>query len=664
METQDIFSDLLTLLGESRVHVDLDAITLDDQPFSVHGIDSMAMLNLVGAVETKFDITIDDSDAMIAFSFERLTRLIQEKASTQRPSEQPVAQGYLARVEESARAAGARATLRVLDRAGSYELTYEEFLRTAAWLGERLPAATPGRPQTVVIAGTDPLPILLAFFAALGRQARPLILPTPKSLGGMADYAARVDRLASAFGGDCVLALQDGTVPDPSILPQLPILRLFSDPASFGKVDQLPPAAARTAAPDDIAFLQMSSASTGDGKLIAISNRNVCTNLSEMHVGLGLNGPDERTFSWLPLYHDMGLLGGALYPLLMGFSTVIMKPTDFIRNPARWIRGVSEYRCSFTGAPNFALDYAALAIQDADLEGVDLSCLRRVGVAAEPINRGAVQKFVNRFAAYGFRPDSLVPGLGLAESTLATTTRPGKDPRFVIVESGGAVVGQPVAIVGEGFIRHPEEAPTGDDSRGVSIFSLGTPMAGLTVGLADDEGQPIRQEGVLGEITVSGSSICAGYYDAPAERAVPIDNGLLLTGDLGFFHREELFVMERRKNVIIRRGANFLASLLEQRVATILGISPFATLVLEADLHLPDSDIQVLIEQAQDLPEPTPAQRQELRALELPIDVVIFARGFAIPRTTSGKKRYHVARQDLAAGELDVVRSFDLRGSA
>jgi acyl-CoA synthetase (AMP-forming)/AMP-acid ligase II/acyl carrier protein len=661
MTRVDVFRDLVAILESCAPDVDTRAVELDDTPFADHGIDSMTLLRLVGDVEKKFSITIGDADALIAFSFLRLVELIETKRQEGMPPEQHE-ENFLATVERRAAAAGPAATLRFVARGqDDVVLTSERFLRIAAGLSRHLPANGSG-PQTVLVAATEPLTVLAAFVAALGRGAQPLVLPTPKSMGGMPAYLDRIHRLVGRFAGGVTVALEPGLVADRAALPDVPVLELPADVAAYPDAAELPPASERTARGDDIAFLQMTSASTGDAKLVAISHRNVCANLTALQASLRMTEGDDRTFSWLPLYHDMGLVGGALFPLYQGISTVIMKPTDFVRDPARWLRGVSEYRCTFTGAPSFGLDYAASVISDDDLEGVDLSHVRRVGVAAEPIHRDALQKFVDRFAPYGFRADSVVPGLGLAESTLATTTSVDKAPRYLVVASTGAVVGEPVRVLGRSRVTHPAEPEPDTDVPGVAVFGLGVPLAGLTVEILDDDGAVIDEEGVLGEIAVRGSSVSAGYYEPERRALEPRAGDTLLTGDLGFLEGGELFVLERKKNVIIRRGANFLASLLEQRIAEILRVPAFSVIVVEADVLRPDSDIHVVVENAQDLPEPDDLQRRALRRLDLPVDVLTFARGFAIPRTTSGKKRYHVCRQVIAADELaDDVRHYDLR---
>jgi acyl-CoA synthetase (AMP-forming)/AMP-acid ligase II len=430
--------------------------------------------------------------------------------------------------------------------------------------------------------------------------------------------------------------------------------------AGYGAVEVLPPPQERTGAGDDVAFLQMTSASTGDGRLVAISHANACANLAALRSSTGA-GEDERTFTWLPLYHDMGLVGGALLPLFHGYPAVVMKPSDFIKSPSRWIRGISDFRSTFVGGPTFGFDYVSRAVSDEDLRGVDLSGLRHAAVAAEPLQLAALQGFTDRFGPYGFRPDSFVPAFGLAESTLASTASVGVEPRFLVVDPAGVSVGAPVRILGEGRVCFPAE-PRDDDTKGIPVFSLGRPLDGMAVNLRSDDGGTISTEGVLGEITLRGPSISVGYFDPAQDRPVPFPGGTLETGDLGFLHHGELFVLERKKNIIIRNGQNFPASLLEQQVAQILGVPSSVVIILDTDIHDASSDIHVIVEGWAGEAELSAQQRAALRELDLPIDLISFTRRLVIPRTTSGKKRYHVCRQQLAEQTLRLGDTLRLTG--
>ncbi|HEY6798698.1 MAG TPA: AMP-binding protein [Kineosporiaceae bacterium] len=664
MTRDDVFRDLAGLLERVDANVDTARLALDDRPFSTFGINSMSLVRLVGEVERTFSIELEDSDVLLAYSFERLVALILDRlrAGSGDQAGSPTRVNVLDVLQRNAVRAGERAEVRRrLARQDDVALSLDRLLRAAAHVGQGIPEPLDSRPQVVLVAATDPLTALTGFLAALSVEALPLMLAHPKALGGMDAYLARITWLARHFGNRPVVAMEPGLLPDRAALDGLPIVELPADVTAV-QAHALPEPSSRHNGGDDVAFLQLTSASTGDAKLVAVTHANVCANLDAMTAGLELSLGQDLACSWMPLHHDMGLIGATLFPMYNGVSTIMMRPNDFIKNPAFWIRTMAEFRATFTGAPNFAIDYAANAVTDADLEGVDLSSMRRFGLAAEPIHRTTVQRWLDRFGPYGFRADAFVPGLGMAESTLSTTFRVGRPPRYLFVETDGAVVGQPVRVLGRGECTHPArpvpELP--DGARAVAVLSLGSALEGITVDLRDAEGALVEGEHRVGEICVRGASV-AGYYDADAGTARPVPDGVLRSGDLGFVDSGELFVLERIKNVIIRNGVNYLASLLEQQVADVLGVLAHGVAILEEDIHDPASPVHVVVELADGLPALSVEQRAALRQLDLAVDVVTFARGLALPRTTSGKKRYHVCRQLLVSADLDTVERFDLR---
>jgi len=549
----------------------------------------------------------------------------------------------LAAVAATARRRGESTGMQVL---GGAEIPYERLLGMSAWLGGRIPPAADGAPTAVLIAASEPLPTMVAFFAAIGAGARPLILPAPKGMGGIEAFLRTATEAAGRFGGRAVLALEQGMAPEGGRLPDTAAVLPLPVGADDYGMAELPEI---SASPDDIAYLQMTSASTGDAKLVAVTHANVLANLAAIGEAVG-GGAEARVVSWLPLYHDMGLVGATLFSFLHGCPLMLMKPAEFVGRPGRWIRALSDFRATDTAAPTFGYEYAARVTPDRDLEGIDLGALRHAVVGAEPIRHDALQSFHDRFGPCGFRADSFVPSYGMAESTLGGTMATGSAPRYAAIDLAGLAVGQPVPILDEGEIGPGAQPP----KRGVAVFSVGSALAGMAVSIVGDDGEPLAGDAVLGEIALRGSSVAAGYFDAEAGRSVPFSADGLPTGDLGFVHAGALFVVERKKHVIIRRGQNFLAALFEERVARILGCSAHQVIVLDTDIYDPDSVVVALVENIVRQIELDAEQRAALRALELPLDQLLLARRRIIPRTTSGKKKYHLCRQLLAARELAV----------
>jgi acyl-CoA synthetase (AMP-forming)/AMP-acid ligase II len=544
-------------------------------------------------------------------------------------------------------------------------VSYEKLLGMSAWLGQKVPEKSQDRPHVVVIAAMDPLPTLMAFFAALGCGSLPLILPGPQLAGGLDEFVGRIERVIAWFPGHCVLALQEDLVIGNVRLPDVPVIPVPAEPAGYGLEAGWPLGAQPTTGGDEIAFLQMTSASTGDSKLVAISHANACANLTALHEALDAT-PDERIVSWLPLYHDMGLVGTTMFSFFHGYQLAMMRPSDFIMRPHRWIGALSRYRCTITAAPNFGYDYAERMVADKDIEGCDLAALKAAIIGAEPIRLATMQRFAQRFHQHGFRASSLTCAFGMAESTLASTMAiPGTKPRYLLVDPGQTDSGEPVRILGTGSMDdegHLDSAPPAG-LRGVAVFSAGSAVRGVEVGLVDDAGQPLSQVHTLGEIVLDGPSVSVGYLDPATVSPVPFPDGVLRTGDLGFLDNGDLFIVERKKNVIIRQGKNFLASLIEEQVARVLDRPADELIVFDADIHDPDSAISVIVENFTQRADIDDGQIAALRGLDLPVDVLLIARKRVIPRTTSGKKKHYEARRKAAEGTLKIDRVVHLRAT-
>jgi acyl-CoA synthetase (AMP-forming)/AMP-acid ligase II len=286
--------------------------------------------------------------------------------------------------------------------------------------------------------------------------------------------------------------------------------------------------APRGVAPDDVAFVQFSSGSTSAPKGVIITHGNALANIRLIcdHDGRSATSP---IVSWVPLYHDMGLVGGLLSPMLSGNPLVLLHPACFLMRPASWLEALSAHRGEMTGCPNFALDMCTSRVRDRDLEKarVDLSSVRFVYNGAEPVSPATVQRFEERFARFGLRPGVVQPAYGMAEASLAVTARPPGAPLKLREVDGSAVV------------------------------SVGRPLGDFQIRIADEEGHEVAR-GVTGEILVRGSSVSPGYHDDDEATRERFRDGWLCAGDLGFLDEDgDLFVTGRKKDLIIVNGRNF-----------------------------------------------------------------------------------------------------------
>jgi fatty-acyl-CoA synthase len=321
-------------------------------------------------------------------------------------------------------------------------------------------------------------------------------------------------------------------------------------------------------APEDLAFLQFTSGSTSRPKGVMVTHANLAANAEAFMIsGLDRDPGRDKGVSWLPLFHDMGLIGFVVGPLFTDIPCVFLPTASFVRAPRLWLEKIHEHRGTITYAPNFAYALVAKRLKDKDVEGLDLSCLRVAGCGAEPIQPQALADFAARLAPARLDPRALLPSYGMAEATLAVTFTPlHQGVRIDEVDAAEMTAGlaKPPASLG------PRQAGGAPHVR--AVVDCGVPFPGHEIAIVDDSGQRLGERQV-GQIVVSGPSIAAGYFEQPEltrETFKPLpgegDAIWLHTGDLGYLADGHLFVCGRVKDVIIIRGRNYYPSDIEWAV--------------------------------------------------------------------------------------------------
>lgn len=405
--------------------------------------------------------------------------------------------------------------------------------------------------------------------------------------------------------------------------------------------------------PGTLAFLQYTSGSTSAPKGVMVGHGNLIANLAQIRAGFG---HDETTVfvSWLPLYHDMGLIGGMLQPLFLGIPCVLMAPVDFLQRPMRWLEAVSRYRATTSGGPNFAFDLCTRRATPAAVSALDLSSWKVAFNGSEPVRARTLDDFARTFAPAGFDRRALYPCYGLAEATLFVSGgRPGEAPRRLRCDPAELERGRAIAS---------------DRADARDLISCGLPWSQEVLVVDPKTGTPMADGGV-GEVWVSGANVASGYWgndDATAATFVdgPVERPgqFLRTGDLGFVDRGQLFVTGRIKDLIILRGRNLYPQDLEQSaeqahpalhaggvaalsVEDAQGIEGIV-IVAEIDRHHRQTDL-VTVERS--------VRSAIIQQHEAAVDQVVFIRPGTLPKTSSGKIRRAACREAFVGRSLQLL---------
>lgn len=319
-----------------------------------------------------------------------------------------------------------------------------------------------------------------------------------------------------------------------------------------------PPFAPPIITPDDLCFLQFTSGSTSQPKGVMIRHRNLVANTTSFLGPAGLDHrPDDLGVSWLPLFHDMGLIGFVLGTLIVDLPVVLFQTSTFVRTPRLWLELITKHRGTITYAPNFAYDLVTKRVTERDLASFDLSSLRVAGCGAEPIRAKTLLDFAEKFRACGFDPNALLPSYGMAESCLAITFHRRGTPMIVDrVDPEQLRQGRAV----------PSTAPDASPQ-----VSCGVPFPGHEIAIVDDSGRPLGEREV-GQILARGPSVNDGYYENPEATAESFRDGWLHTGDLGYRADGNLYVCGRLKDLIIVNGANHYPQDIEWVVGDVEGV--------------------------------------------------------------------------------------------
>jgi acyl transferase domain-containing protein/acyl-CoA synthetase (AMP-forming)/AMP-acid ligase II/acyl carrier protein len=535
-------------------------------------------------------------------------------------------------------------------------LTYAELDRQARRIAGLLRTAGAGR-EPVLLLYPPGLDYISAFFGCIYAEAIAVPAFPPhrnRSLdrlrGIVADAGARV-----VLCVDSVRASLRRTFADAPELRDL--LWLATDTPEARAVE---PWAGESATPETLAFLQYTSGSTSAPKGVMLSHGNLMHNLAAIDSGFDC-GPGTIGAFWLPLYHDMGLIGGVLEPLSCGGPSYLMAPATFLSSPIRWLRMISTFRATISGAPNFAYDLCASKVTADQLATLDLSSWRVAFSGAEPVRADTLDRFAETFAPCGFRSRAFYPCYGLAEATLIVT---GGDAETVPTR---------VAVSRTGLEQNACTVVPASDPDVRTLVGCGGVLLDQNLLIVNPEtGAPCPPD-QPGEIWISGPSIAQGYWQRPDESAWTFaartangDGPFLRTGDLGFVHGGELYIAGRIKDLIILRGRNIYPQDIELTVERCHpAVRPACGAAFTVDTDVDDRLVVVseVRRDSRDVPVEVVAgaiRQAVAEEHEVQVDVVVLLRPGSIPKTSSGKVQRHACKAGYIGGTLEVVGMSEL----
>ena len=482
-------------------------------------------------------------------------------------------------------------------------VTWDELAQAAAGYAQAYAAAGIAPGEVVILILQHGLDLVAAFWGAVLHGALPSIMPflTEKLLPER--YRQDLAALVSVTRPACVVTYPEFAVEVRAALESDSPVRALLVSDQVQPVTQIDwqSLSGRRCGSDDLVFLQHSSGTTGLQKGVAITHRALLNQLDSYRRAIHLT-PADVIVSWLPLYHDMGLIAGFLMPILEGLPLVLLSPFDWVKAPARLMQAVSRYRGTVSWLPNFAYNFCAQKIRDSQLQGVYLSTWRAVIDCSEPVHENSLLMFAERFAPYGFRREALAASYAMAENVFGVT-QGGIDGPLMIDEIDR------LALQEERVAR-----PSTTGRPALRMVSCGKPIIGTEVKVVDAEGRELPERHA-GELALRSNCMLAGYYNRPDATAAAFRDGWYLTGDLGYMAGGEVYVSGRKKDMIIVGGRNVFPQDLEALAGAVEGVHPGRVVVFGVENEALGTEEVALVAEV-DLSEDELRDEERVTALE------------------------------------------------
>lgn len=653
------------LLNESRQHriQPPEQISLDMDFDRDLGLDSLARVELLSRLEKRFGVTLEDR----VFAETRTPRALLEALS--RAGHQSVADSPAVSTTVSPEAKPAAVAPRHLqtlvevlewhaeqhpervhirfheDDSIGRTISYHGLLSGARKIASGLQSLGLQPGETVILMLETEPDYFFSFFGVLLAGGIPVPIYPPARPDQIEDHLQRQSGILNDCAATMLITLPAGRGIARLLKSRVDSLRQVVTAADIVNATEVPLARPPINA-EDIAFLQYTSGSTGDPKGVVLTHANLLANIRAMSTHINA-GPDDVFVSWLPLYHDLGLIGGWLGSLCCATELVVMSPIAFITRPRRWLQAMHQHRGTISGAPNFGYELCLRRVDDGELDGIDLGHWRVAFNGAEPVSPDTMLRFGERFSPCGLQPDALMPVYGLAECSVGLTFPPLH--RGLLIDR----------IRREPFQRNGHALPAEpDDPDALRFVSCGVPLAGHEVRIVDtaERELPDRAEGRL---QFRGPSATRGYYRNPAATEKLYHGEWLDSGDLAYIANGEVYLTGRARDIIIHAGRNLYPHELEEAIGRIDGIRAGRVAAFGSSDPARGTERLVIVAEARDRDPETQRQlRQHINDTVASLcgsaadDVVLAAPG-AILKTPSGKVRRAACRMRYERGDID-----------
>lgn len=556
----------------------LSEIDLDSSFERDLGLDSLTRVELLSRVEERFNVTLGEKILAEIETIRDLLKAIVNAKSSKGMG--PIPMGELARLNLGSRgniALDAKTLVQVIEDRGkahperphiilyqdqgqadmtiNYGMLWEGAVKVAAGLQ----GSGVMRGDTVAIMLPTSAEYFYSFLGILLAGAIPVPIYPPARILQLKEHLLRhrailnnaaITALITTEEAKPVARLLESQVT--SLTQVLTLKELYHQPKECYQ-----PVVAK---PEDIAFLQYTSGSTGNPKGVVLTHANLLANINAIGKALRIKGDRDVVVSWLPLYHDMGLIGVWLTCMFFMAPVVIMSPLAFLSRPSRWLWAIHRYRATLTTAPNFAYELCLKRIGAEDLEGLDLSSLRAALNGAEPVSPSTIGRFYERFAKYGYREAMMLPVYGLAESSVALAFTPLESSPLIETIERDTFMQRHVAIPCDPQANNP-----------LAFVACGTPIVGHQVRIVDAAGYEVADR-IEGRLQFSGPSATSGYYKNSAATKSLVKGAWLESGDLAYISNGNIFITGRIKDIIIHGGRNIYPHEIEEAAGNIEGI--------------------------------------------------------------------------------------------